>query len=56
MTCEDLYREIKDALRFFDLRFSEMDLVDIHVVDGRTLVLTAPGRTVSVNLPLGVQK
>lgn len=35
MNLQDFYGSMKEAMKFFGLRWSEMDQVTLHVTDGR---------------------
>lgn len=49
MTMEDLYLEMKDSLKFFGLRFGDMQSVQVKVKDD-SIVFSCGGRTISIDM------
>jgi len=53
MSMEDLYQEMKDALKYFGLHFSQKDEVKIWVADGR-LYFCYDTKEISIQLEEGL--
>lgn len=50
MTLEQLYEEMKASLKFFDLRFNDMDQVTVHIDNHSSeIVLTHNGRKICID-------
>lgn len=49
MTAQDLYEEMKKVLAYFELRFQDMDKVEIHIsADGKQLIFTYVARHIAI--------
>lgn len=49
MTAQDLYEEMKKVLAFFDLRFHEMDKVEVSIsANGKQLIFTYVARHIAI--------
>jgi hypothetical protein len=55
MTMERLYEHMKEALKFFDLSFHQMDQVEVRVVRGhlgdQSVTFFHAGRSCSMTVP-----
>lgn len=49
MTADDLYEELKEALKYLGLRFHERDQVKVTIVDNE-LVFTYRGKSISFDI------
>lgn len=50
VTMDDLYYEMKEALRYFDLRFGQMNEVEVSCLDDGRVEFSYDGRKIVVQL------